>query len=272
VYPRPVTPTVLNNVRLESGKSYRNVIFAGGSSVRGVLHIDYSLRDVLIEDFVVERGPQNGITLNSCAGVVIENVAFMRGHVKSQPRMGFECTDRTTGTRVYQHVDQYSVTYDPQGNEAISYDGPGLPANCVIDGVTVAGAGTVLTEPWGAGLEINGPKAFYVDGLTIYRCRSHSLNLQGNGQPSGHVFRDIVLDARVTHQDVDMKPVAQMVWAKGINGAQFGGLIAQGGTGGELGYLDGSSNNDFSGVEWVDERRRPQVTQVNGSTGNIGLP
>lgn len=267
--------TTLHNARLESGKTYENVVFTGGTEARGVLHINYNLSNVVVRNFLVKPGPQNGITVNCWPGVHVEDLVFENGIVEGQPRMGFECTDRRTDA-VYQHVNQHGVRYRPQGSQAISYDGPPLGADCVLGSVLIEGAGRNPAERWGAGFEVNGPSGFYVDGLTIYRCRSHAMNLQGKGvRPDiANYFRNLNLDAslRVGGTEVVNDPASQMVWAKGLIWAKFSGHIKQGGSGGELGYLDGCHDLDFTGVQWVDLRRKPLVTQVNGCSGNVGLP
>ena len=262
---------VLNNVRLRSGDRHSGARFTGGTTKKGVVHVDFNLQDVLVRNSVVEPGPQNGVTFNCWDGVHVRDALLEGVRVRSQPRMGFECTDRRRDA-VYSCVDQKDVVYDPQGSEAISYDGPPLDAGCTLTRVTILGAGENPAERWGAGLEINGPKGFLVDRLTVYRCRSHALNLQGDGKPAGHLFRDLCLDARRSCMDVDMSGDAQMIWARGLVGCVFSGLIAQGGGGGELAYLDNCHDLDFSQVTWIDERRRPKVTLVNGCTNIKGLP
>lgn len=141
----------MKDARLQSGKVYDGVRFTGGSSTRGVLHIDYSLQDVTIRNFIIEAGPQNGLTINCASGVSVSNVRFENFIIRSQPRMGIECTDRRTNA-VYQHVDLIDGVLNPQGSEAISYDSTAkLPANCVLRNVTVQGAGINPSEQWGAG-------------------------------------------------------------------------------------------------------------------------
>ena len=278
VYPQPKTYTTMTDARLESGKVYERVIFAGGTSVRGVLHLNYGLQNVTLRDCVIETGPQNGLTVNasdsaSIVGLVLEDVT-----VKPQPRMGIEFTDRSATAARWRDVSLTRVVVEPSGSEGMSFDQNSKTAvNLTVKNCTILGAGTRPDlYSWGQGFELNAPKNVTVDGLTIHQTRGAAFNLTGpgSGVACGWTLRNLAVDMRVRDplQTQDMSSTAQVLYAKGMTGATFAGLIAAGGTGAELGYLDGSPGNDFSGVVWVDTRRTPLVTLKNGSTGNVGLP
>jgi hypothetical protein len=255
--------TTVKDLRLESGKTYRDVRLVGGSETRGVLHVDYSVRDVMLDGFLVEPGPQNGITINCRPGVHVENLLLRDGRVRAQPRMGFECTDRRSDA-VYRRVDQVDVRYEAQGNQAISYDGPRLPAACSLTGVVVDGAGENPAQPKYETncLEFNGPLGFRVTESAFSGARGHILNMQtGEARFYDSVFSQLERDA---------EPWAHVIWARGWSGTFMGCRLVAAGTAGELGYLDACRDVDLSASELHDTRGPWRVTVLGG--GNVYLP
>jgi hypothetical protein len=156
---------------------YDGYTFTGGSSVRGVIHIDYDVRNVTIRNSIVKAGPQNGITINADGGTEVRNIRFENVTVMSQPRMGFECTDRSSNG-MWSGIDLVDMVFEPQGNQAISFDGPAGAGDSTVDNVTIKGAGTSSTQPWGNAFEINGPSNMTVRNCHFYQPRNHVLNLQ----------------------------------------------------------------------------------------------
>ena len=72
---------------------------------------------------IATGGGWNGVTINDANGR-IHDITFKSCLFKSQTRMGFECTSRpTTATTQYDSINILDSTFEPQGNEAVSYDG-----------------------------------------------------------------------------------------------------------------------------------------------------
>lgn len=272
----------MTDARLESGRTYDHVIFKGGGEKKGVLHIDYPLSNVTLRDCIIESGPQNGWTINSKDGVVIENLTAERLTIRSQPRMGLEFTDRTVSGRKsanWRGIDLIDVTVDPQGSEAVSFCGDVSGVDLYIRDMLIRGAGNRPDlYSWGQGFELNAPKDVTVDGLTIWQTRGSAFNLTGpgTGAPCDWTFRNVTADMRITDpaQTQPMSSTAQVLYAKNMTGSVWRDcLIAAAGTGSWCGYITASPGNDFTGVTWIDERvSTPKVGLYNGSTGNVGLP
>lgn len=275
--PSPTWVT-MKDARLASGTVYENVVFTGGSSTRGVLHLNYALSNVVLRNCIIDTGPQNGITVNASDSATISNLTLEDVTVRPQPRMGIEFTDRSATAARWRDVTLTRVTVEPSGSEAMSFDQNSKTAvNLLVKDCLIKGSGTRPDlYPWGQGFELNAPKAVTVDGLTIWQTRGAAFNLTGPGAgvQSGWVLKNLTVDMRIRDplQTQNMSSTAQVLYMKNASGARFTGLIAAGGTGAELGYLDNCTGNDFSGVTWVDTRRTPQVTQKNGSGSNVGLP
>ena len=114
----------------------------------------------------------NVVTINSYNGSIynisFEDCAFLGYHSGGVAlnRMGFECTERPNPTAYnYHDINLIRCTFQPQGSEAISYDGNPVDANCLIEDVAVYGAGNNAAYSWKQGFEINGPKGMTVNRL-----------------------------------------------------------------------------------------------------------
>ena len=277
------TWTTLANARLVSGttaapKVYEYVHFTGGTSTTGVLHINYSLHDVILRHCTVETGPQNGITVNTQDGIVVSNITFDDVKVEEQPRMGIEMTDRSTSTAGYKYVTLDGVTVDPSGSEGMSFDQTShTPAYLTVKDSVIKGAGTRPDlYSWGQGFELNSPKNVTVDGLVIEQTRGAGFNLSGPGVgvACNWVFSNITADFRVIDaaQTQVAASTSQVVYMKNVSGMRFSGLVVTAPTGSYNGYFDACTGNDFTGTTWLRPGGAAYVSQVNGSSGNIGLP
>ena len=273
------TWTTMKDARLESGRTYDHVIFTGGTSTKGVLHIDYPLSNVTLRDCIIDTGPQNGWTINSKDGVVVEGVVVDGLTIRPQPRMGLEFTDRTTSGRTtanWRGLLLHRVTIDPQGSEAVSFcSTSGGDADTYVTDMLIRGSGNRPDlYPWGQGFEINKAKGIHVDGLTIRQTRGSAFNLQGPATLAqmNWSFKNVTADMRVKDpgQTQPMSTASQVVYAKNVGGGwTFSGLVV--GTTSDCGYLDNVRNADFTGTTWVRDGGTARVVRVN-STGNIGLP
>ena len=223
---------------------------------------------------VASGGGWNGITINDANGAV-HDITFTNCLVKSQGRMGFECTSRpTTATTQYQRINIIGSTFEPQGNEAVSYDGGAAAGNSTFSGNVIQGAGNNAAQEWGAGLEINGPSNMTVTSNRIYQCRGAMLNLQMHATSAcGWVVSDNVLDASQRLQTTAMTSDAQVVVAFNVYGGQFSrNTIISSAPGGNVAYLSNCHTMDWRTSTWKDAGARAYYeipTQRDGSADNL---
>ncbi|HEY5167818.1 MAG TPA: hypothetical protein VIK03_00265, partial [Thermoleophilia bacterium] len=190
---------------------------------------------------------------------------------KAQTRMGFECTSRpTTATTQYQRIDIIGSTFEPQGSQAVSYDGGAAAGNCTFSGNVIQGAGNVASQEWGAGLEINGPSNFTVTGNTIWQTRGSAFNFQRHvTSPSGWVVSDNLLDASHHFQATPQSSSSQQVLTLNVYGGSFpGNTVISSAPGGGVAYLSGSQNMNWKTTSWRDAGGRSDYatpTQVSCS-------
>jgi hypothetical protein len=257
-----------------SYRYYYQCTFTGGTSVTGVLHFGGTSSNLIFDSCTVARGPQNGITLNDAYGR-LRDITFKNCLIKSQPRMGFECTSRPgTAATQWQRINIYDSTFEPQGNEAVSYDGAAAAGNSTFSGNIIQGAGNDPNEPYGAGFEINGPSNMTVTNNRIYQCRGSLLNLQRHAtEPCGWVFTDNVFDASVRLQATPMSSLSQVVLSFNVYGGRFArNSMTSASPGGSVAYLSNSHDMDWRTSTWRDASGRKYYdtpTQVKDCTGNI---
>lgn len=276
----------MTDARLTSGtptspRVYERIIFTGGDATHGVLHIDYTLHDVVVRDCIIDSGPQNGLTINALDNAVVSNIRFENVIVRPQPRMGVEVTDRTSSGRTtnnWHHLTFDRVTIEPQGSEAFSLCSAmtGDTATTIRD-MTIEGSGNRPDlYSWGQGFEINKARGVTVDGLTIMQTRGAAFNLQGPSADTDMLWRfsRVMADMRVRddQQTEPMGSAAQVVYCKNATGWRFSGTVVTAPTGSHNGYLDNVHGADFTGTTWLRPGSKPYVSQVNGSSGNIALP
>ncbi len=252
---------------------YDGYTFTGGSSVKGVIHIDYDVRNVTIRNSIVKAGPQNGITINADGGTEVRNIRFENVTVMSQPRMGFECTDRS-GNGMWSGIDLVDMVFEPQGNQAISFDGPAGAGDSTVDNVTIKGAGTSTTQPWGNAFEINGPSNMTVRNCHFYQPRNHVLNLQRHSsEPSGWVLENNVFDTTTRHQSVKQERDSQVVLGLNVVGGVYrNNTIIASDPGGSVAYLSACRDMDWRTSTWHDATNRAGYstpTRVDGCSGNL---
>jgi hypothetical protein len=277
----------MTDARLVSGtpsapKVYERVIFKGGSSTRGVLHINYTLHDVVLRDCIIDSGPQNGWTINSSDSVSIYNIRTEGLTIRPQPRMGLEFTDRTyTGrtTAGWHHLTLNDITVEPSGSEAVSFCSTSNgDAETYVNDMLIEGSGNRPDlYSWGQGFEINKVRGIHVDGLTVRETRGAAFNLQGpdSSAQMNWSFKGVLADMRVQDEDqaYDMKSDAQVVYCKNVGGGwTFSGLVVTSPSGSFNGYLDNVKNVSFAGTTWLRPGGTPYVSQVNGTSGVVGLP
>jgi len=238
---------------------YYKCTFVGGSSNTAVLSFTGSTSNVVFDSCTIARGGGwNGVSINDANGS-IHDITFENCLFESQSRMGFECTSRpTTAGSQYQRINIIDSTFQPQGNEAISYDGGAAAGYCTISGNTIQGAGNDVSQAWGAGLEINGPSHMTVSGNHIYACRGSLLNLQMHTTADcGWVFTNNVLDASTRVQATAMSSSSQVVLAANVYGGTFSGnQVVSCSPGGGVAYLSGSHNMNWKTSTWRDASGR----------------
>jgi hypothetical protein len=249
----------------------QHVTVVGGSARSAVVSLDSACHDIVFRHCTIAvGGGWDGVSIVDYGGT-IHGIVFDECHFMSQGRMGFECISRGSSTAIYQNVDLLNCTFEPQGAEAISFDGPPVPAHCVVQGNLVKGAG-IGSYPWGQGFEINGPQAFAVVGNRFYACRGDTWNLSGgSAKPCGWVFKDNVVDASRSFQSVPMASDSNCISMSGVYGGVFShNAITSAAPGGGVAWMTNCHGNDFRTTTWHDARSTPYSTpqQINCS-GNL---
>ncbi|NLE23314.1 MAG: hypothetical protein GX624_11145 [Actinobacteria bacterium] len=276
--------TTMTNAKLQSGTSsaprvYENIIFKGGSSTTGVLHINYNLHDVVLRNCIIDTGPQNGWTINTNDSVSVYNIRVEGLTIRPQPRMGLEFTDRTysgRSTNNWRYLTLNNVTVEPSGSEAVSFCSTAMGnAYTTVKDMVIEGSGTRPDlYSWGQGFEINKAKGITVDGLTIRQTRGSAFNLQGPSSSTNMMWKFTRVNAdmsvRDSQQTQSMSTTSQVVYCKNATGWSFSGRVVA--TVSDCGYLDNVKGATFTGTSWTRVGGTARVLQANGSSGNIGLP
>jgi hypothetical protein len=242
-----------------TNRYYYNCTFTGGSSSSAVLSFTGTTSNVIFDSCTIAKGGGwNGVTINDASGR-IHDITFKDCLFKAQTRMGFECTSRpTTATTQYQRINITGSTFEPQGNEAVSYDGGAAAGNCTFSGNTIQGAGNIASQEWGNGFEINGPSNFTVTNNTIWQCRNFAFNFQRHTTAaSGWVVSGNVLDASHHAQSTPQSSSSQQVLALNVYGGTFAGnTVISAAPGGSVGYFSGSQNMNWKTTTWRDASGR----------------
>jgi hypothetical protein len=242
-----------------TNRYYYNCTFTGGSSSSAVLSFTGTTSNVIFDSCTIAKGGGwNGVTINDANGR-IHDITFKDCLFKAQTRMGFECTSRpTTATTQYQRINITGSTFEPQGNEAVSYDGGAAAGNCTFSGNTIQGAGNIASQEWGNGFEINGPSNFTVTNNTIWQCRNFAFNFQRHTTAaSGWVVSGNVLDASHHAQSTPQSSSSQQVLALNVYGGTFAGnTVISAAPGGSVGYFSGSQNMNWKTTTWRDASGR----------------
>lgn len=245
-------------------------LFTAGQRTRdGVLSLTEPCHDITFRDCTIGQGQTNGMTIVDKGGT-IHDISVEGCTFRSSSRMGFECISRGSTTAIYRNIDLVGCTFEPQGSEAISFDGPALPADCLVADVLIKGAGENRAYPWGAGFEINGPSGFTVRRLVIERTRGSMLNLNCGAARSGWTFTDCTFDytrgVKTTATDADARTIS----ASGMNGAVFTRCTFNAGEAAfNNGWLRDCADNDFRTCAFLGTGTRAELSLVGDSPGNL---
>ena len=145
--------------------------------------------------------------------------------------------------------------FEPSGSENVSYDAVGPAGDSTISGCTFYGSGWNSAYEYGQGVEFNGPTGMRFVGNTVYRCRGSMINHSGVvGVDAGTVIKDNLFDGTRTFIEAIPERASQTIFFSGVGGAVFSGNVVRTDVGGELLYMDESSDNRFSGNTWTDMR------------------
>jgi hypothetical protein len=258
----PTTTTSITDLNLSAGQHdvvYDGVDFKSSKAGQRATITITRAYNITIRNSVIEGSAWNAVSVNSTGSV--HDITLQNVVIKSTPRMGFECTER--GATGFYNIKLDRVTVEPSGSEAISFDGSGH--DITVTNMLIEGAGT---RPdlfsWGQGFEINGNSKVTVDGLTIYRTRGDSLNLNGPGGASGWSFRNVLVDAGVNNLgSVARGGSSNLLYAHNMNSSTWQGKFVNPGSS-PMAYLDNCDNNSFSGLTLSGG----SLSQVNGCSGN----
>ena len=251
-----------------------NVTFTGGSATTAVVQFSSPASGITFDHCTIAAGGGwNGVSINDSSGD-IHDITFDHVLFKGQGRMGIEITSRPTTAAVgYRNISIIDSTFEPQGSEAVSYDGgPGAGWSTFRDNL-IQGAGVNPVQQYGSGFEVNGDSNMTVTGNVIWQCRESAWNLQRHvTTPSGWVFSGNLLDASRHQQVVPMKALAQVVGACNVYGGVFdhNTVIAEA-PGGSVAYIDDSHDMDWRTTTWSDARGGgfAKPTEAAGSSGNL---
>jgi hypothetical protein len=252
-----------------------NVTFTGGTSSAAVVSFTGAAANIVFDHCTFARGGGwNGVTINDQSGN-IHDVTFKSCVFKSQGRMGIEITSRpTTATLGYRNINILNSTFEPQGNEAVSYDGGPAAGWSTFSGNLVMGAGNDPAQQWGSDFEVNGDSNMTVTGNTFWQARGSVWNLQRHVTGNcGWVFSGNVLDVSHHAQTTAMSASAQVVGGINVYGGVFDhNTIVAAAPGGSVGYFSGSHTMDWRTTTWRDASNRSGYatpTQASGSAGNL---
>ena len=269
----PQTTRTITDLELTAGQSgitYENVRFASSRSYQQATVTITNAQHITFRECVFEGSAWNNITINDF-GATVHDITFVDCYVRSAERMGFECTSRGSSTRCYSNVELRRVTFEPQGSEAISFDGPSIPVDCTVQDVLVQGSGTRPDRfPWGQGFEINGPKGFLVQDVTMFRTRDSNWNLNGsNSADQDWTFRNTLVDNTVDLLGgVTRNAHANIICAHNVDRTVWVDCeFRNTRPGAAAAYLSDCDRNRFDGIALSGTSQ--QVSEVYGSDGNV---
>jgi hypothetical protein len=252
---------------------YEDCTFVGGHPQISVVRIDRACRNITFRDCEIQSGPWNGVSVNDRHGN-IHDIVFERCTFRAQARMGFECTTRPVDSgKGYRGIKLIRCVFEPQGSEAISFDGNSACVGNGVFGSVIRGAGTNPDFPWGQGVEVNRVGKFRFVNNKVYQCRGALLNLQRESRANCRwTFTGNRLDATVHKQAVPMDPLAQVVCAVGVWGGEFhNNVIRSSHPGAGVAWFGDCHRMDWRRNKWQDARRGAwdEPLQQWGCSGNL---
>jgi hypothetical protein len=251
--------TTISNLVLSRGQSnvtYDNVTFVGGTSSSAVVTITHASNITFRNCTFSRGGGWNSVSVNDSGGSV-KNIRFDNCRWLGAGRMNIEVTSRPTSAPVgYSNINITDSIFEPSGNEAVSYDGGAGAGNSLFQNNLIKGAGADPRQPWGSGLEINGPSSMVVKDNEIWQCREFAFNFQRHTTAaSGWVVQNNVLDATKWAQRVLQAGNRQQVLCMAVNGGSFSGnRVVSAAPGGGAAYWSDSNGMDWRGTTWSDSR------------------
>jgi len=269
----PTTTRTITDLELKAGQSgitYENVRFASSRSYQQATVTITNAHHIVFRECVFDGSAWNNITINDF-GATVHDITFIDCYVRSAERMGFECTSRGSSSRCYSNVVMRRVTFEPQGSEAVSFDGPSIPVGCTVEDVLIKGSGTRPDRfSWGQGFEINGPKGFLVEDVVMFRTRDSNWNLNGNNSADQDwTFRNTLIDNTVDQLGgVTRNAHANVICAHNVDSTVWVDCdFRNARPGAAAAYLSDCDRNRFDGISLSGDSR--YVSEVNGSDGNV---
>jgi hypothetical protein len=242
---------------------------SGWGDDSGLIHITGRSHDIVFKDCVIDTnqdGVGNGVKIIDF-GRGMHDITFRHCTFKYQPRMGFECIGRESGSRTgYQRVNLIDCTFEASAGEAISYDDDnGTAGHCRIEGNLVKGAGVGDSYQYGQVFEINGVHDMTVVGNRFYSGRDGILNLQMRDSRScGWLFTRNVIDARKVADGITVQSTAQPVVASGVHGGRFPRNKVINLDAWNIAYLVDCHDMDWRTTAWQGPNHLPYNTGCTG--------
>lgn len=238
---------------MNSGEDQGVIRFSGGRSASSIAFVDCAIG--------ANSADGNGVSMvsNGWSGATYHDISWRRCRFASSPRMTFEVIQRFDGehaiTKGYRRIDFRDCEFEPSGSEILSYDAIGDAGYSTISGCTFKGAGWNRAYPYGQGIEFNGATAMRFIRNTVYRCRGAMINHSGrDGTTTATVIAHNLFDGTVTHITAVPTRQTQTIYFNGVSGAHVYENVIRTDVGGELAYIDSSSDDLFARNTWTDER------------------
>lgn len=238
---------------MDSGEDQGVIRFSGGRSASSIAFVDCAIG--------ANSADGNGVSMvsNGWSGATYHDISWRRCRFASSPRMAFEVIQRFDGAHAitdgYRRIDFSGCEFEPSGSEILSYDAVGDAGYSTIRGCTFKGAGWNRAYPYGQGIEFNGATAMRFVGNTVYRCRGAMINHSGrDGATTATVIARNLFDGTVTHITAVPTRQTQTIYFNGVSGAHVHDNVIRTDVGGELAYIDSSSDDLFARNTWTDER------------------
>jgi len=167
-----------------------------------------------------------------------------------------------------------NVVVEPQGWEAISFDGPDADVgDSYCKHVVSYGGGAtpmITSGQYGSNFEMNGPTGFIVEDSQFYESQDSILNLQnvGGSDSNNAYYRCLFTQKQNPGGNNCTRDTGEHVmWANEMPYAYFEDCIFEMSAVGSYNcYMDGSSNNDFVNCSRIGEDT--MFYETGGSTNN----
>lgn len=250
--------------------TFQRVEFVGGGGPKagehhGVIrfHEGRSAHHITFRKCVFGRNARGGnaicIVDTGRPGATYHDLRWIDCRFRRQPRMAFECIQRSSGARIttgYRGIDLISCVFEPADSVCVSFDGTAQCGDSVIQDCLIKGAGARRGARYGTGLELNGVTRMTVRRVTILRTRGPQLTMEGiPSLAGGNRVLSCTFDTRQGHIATGPDKYTPQVVLSGVRGAMFTDCSFAIDRGSQSLYMQRSSRTIFLRNTFVDHRR-----------------